>query len=372
VVGYEVGRDDDSSVTETSIVLPGELAVPDDVDIPGGAASDGSGSDPADLQAVAAVVDDAVVNITTSVEGGGQAAGTGIVISESGLVLTNNHVISGTTGLTVEFGDSGVTRSAKVLGYSVERDVAVLQVQNVSRLTAADLGSSSSLRIGDTVLAIGNGGGDGGSPSVSIGTVTALDQEISASDADGRNRQTLEGLIEMAAGIQSGDSGGPVVDTDGTVVGMNVAASVSGGFSLPGRTATGQGYAIPIEDVMAIAEKIISGDGGPGIRVGATRAVLGVQVQSQLTTQRGPGFGGAATGDGVLVVGVESGSGADAAGLEDGDTIVAIGGTSIGSTSDLTNALVDYAPGETATVTWRGADGTTERGVVELGEGPPA
>ena len=373
VIGYEVGTDDPPAATDAAAVAP----APSDTGTgssdsgTGSSGSTGSGSS-TDLAAVADAVDDVVVNINTTVEGGGEAAGSGIVISSSGLVLTNNHVIAYTTGLTVEFGESGVTRSAKVLGYSIEDDVALIQVQNVSNLPVADIGSSSSLGIGESVLALGNAGGRGGAPAVVSGAVTGLDQEITASDADGSNRQTLDGLIELAAAIQSGDSGGAVVDADGTVVGMTVAASVNNGFGFPDRSSSGQGYAIAIEDAMAIAKKIMSGEGGPGIRVGATRAVLGVQIQPQLATQRGPGFGGTSTGNGALVVGVESGSGADDAGLEDGDTIIGLGGTTIATTGDLTKALVPYDPGETVTITWRDANGDTQKGEVELGEGPPA
>jgi len=368
VIGYEVGKDGPPPATDAAAVLPGDVTpAPSDT-----GTGTGTPDSSTDLDAVADAVDDVVVNINTTVENGGEAAGTGIVISSSGLVLTNNHVIAYTTGLTVEFGDSGVTRSAKVLGYSVEDDVALIQIQNVSNLPAADIGSSSSLRVGDAILALGNAGGRGGAPTVVSGAVTALEREITASDSDGTNSQTLDGLIELAAAIQSGDSGGPVVDTDGTVVGMNVAASVGNSFGFPNRSASGQGYAIPIEDAMAIAKKIMSGEGGPGIRVGATRAVLGVQIQPQLATQRGPGFGGTSTGSGALVVGVESGSGADDVGLKDGDTIIGLGGTTIATTGDLTKALVSYDPGESVTITWRDADGDTHRGEIELGEGPPA
>jgi S1-C subfamily serine protease len=366
VVGYQVGRDDNAvGAGNASSVLP-TLPAADG----GSGAAGGTGSD-ADLAAAADAVDDVVVNITTEVEGGGQAAGSGILISANGLVLTNNHVIAGTTGLTVEFATTGVTRSAKVLGYNIVDDVAVIQVNNVSNLKAASLGTSSSLDVGEAIVALGNAGGRGGTPTVVSGTVTGLEEQITASDADGSNVQTLDGLIEMAAAIRSGDSGGPVADADGNVVGMNVAASVSNDFGFPGSSGGGEGYAIPIEDAMAIARKIISGEGGTDIRVGATRAVLGVSIQPTLTNQRVPG-GSGGTGSGARVVDVESGSGADDAGLAAGDVIVALGGKPISTTGDLTRALVAYGPGDTVVVTWRDASGETQRAEVELGEGPPA
>lgn len=363
VAGYEVGHDDGPRAVTADATT---AAVPDR------APASGSRST-VDVQSIADAVDDVVVNITTSVEGGGQAAGTGMVISASGLVLTNNHVIAGTTGLTVEFAATGVTRAAKVLGYSIVDDVALIQVQNVAKLTAADIGSSSSLAVGDSIVALGNGGGGGGSPKVVTGTVTALDEVITASDADGTNVQTLDGLIEVAAAIRSGDSGGPVVDRAGRVVGMSVAASVGGASRGFGGQSTGQGYAIPIEDAVAVAQKISSGEGGPDIRVGATRAVLGVQIQANLgATGRVSGGLGGTAGRGAAVVGVEAGSGADRAGLEEGDVITAVGGRAIAAFSDLTQALVPYSPGDSVEVTWRDASGVTRRGSVRLGSGPPA
>ncbi|MFA5882279.1 MAG: trypsin-like peptidase domain-containing protein [Acidimicrobiia bacterium] len=377
VAGYEVGRNHGSSTTAdaASAVDPGGATQVPSGRLPstGSSGSSSTSRSSVDVQAIADKVDDSVVNITTNVEGGGLAAGTGIVISDTGLVLTNNHVISGTTGLEVEFGNSGVTRSAKVLGYSIVDDVALIQVQNVSKLTAADLGTSSSLSVGDAIVALGNAGGRGGSPTVVSGTVTGLGEEITASDADGTNLQTLDGLIEIAADIRSGDSGGPLVNANGTVVGVTAAASVTSGFGFPGQTSGGQGYAIPIEDALAIVKRIIAGDGGSDIRVGATRAVLGVSIQPSLTSsQRFPGGSSTGSTGGAPVVGVESGSGADKAGLAEGDTIVSVGGRTIATSGDLIKALVPYAPGDTVELTWRTASGDTGRASVKLGEGPPA
>src|SRR5205823_5623599 len=135
----------------------------------------------------------------------------------------------------------------------------------------------------------GNAGGKGGSPSVVSGTVTALDQQITAADQDGSNAETLSDLVQINANIQPGDSGGPLVDADGKVVGMDAAASSgNGGFGFGGQTAN-EGYAIPIQDAMQIAKQIQSGNGSDTIHVGAHRALLGVGVQD---TGYGDPYGG--------------------------------------------------------------------------------
>ena len=166
----------------------------------------------------------------------------------------------------------------KVLGYDIEHDVALVQIEGVSDLTAASLGDSSSVQAGDAIVALGNAGGKGGDPTVVSGSVTATDQQITASDQDGSNAETLRNLVQIDANIQPGDSGGPLVDADGDVVGMNAAASSgNGGFGFGGQSAN-EGYAIPIEDALAIAKKIQSGDGGDTIHVGAHAAIMGVSV----------------------------------------------------------------------------------------------
>ena len=203
-------------------------------------------------------------------------------------MLTNNHVIEDSTDLQVEIGGDGSSHSAKVLGYDKADDVALIQIEDVSGLTAATLGDSSSLQVGDAIVAMGNAGGKGGSPSVVSGTVTGLDQQITAADQDGSNAETLDGLIQTNANIQPGDSGGPLVDADGKVVGMDAAASSgNGGFGFGGDSAASEGYAIPIEDALAIAKQIQSGDSTDSIHVGAHRALLGVAIADDSATANG-------------------------------------------------------------------------------------
>ena len=151
-------------------------------------------------------MDPALVDVvSTEGDQGAIAAGTGIVLTSNGTVLTNNHVIRGATSIKVTDVGNGRTYTAKVVGYDATKDVAVIQLQNASGLTTASLGDSSSVQSGDSVTALGNAGGKGGTPSVAAGTVTALNQAITASDeGSGVNSEQLTGLIETNAGHPAG------------------------------------------------------------------------------------------------------------------------------------------------------------------------
>src|SRR5690606_28649429 len=138
--------------------------------------------------------------------------GTGIIISSNGLVLTNNHVIASSSDLAAEINGNGEYHPVKVLGYDIEHDVALVQIEDVSGLTPASLGDSSTLQVGDAIVALGNAGGKGGDPTVVSGVVTALGQQITASDSDGSRAETLDNLVQVDANIQPGHSGGPLVD----------------------------------------------------------------------------------------------------------------------------------------------------------------
>jgi S1-C subfamily serine protease len=315
-----------------------------------------------DAQGIARRLDDSIVNITTRLSTGERAAGTGIIISSNGLVLTNNHVIAQSTQISTENEATGRTASARVLGYDVANDVAVLQLEGVSHLTAAPLGDASSVRVGDAVVGLGNAGGQGGAPSVAPGTVTALNRRITATDASGEDAETLTGMIQVDAAIQPGDSGGPLVNARGQVIGIDAAASdprIHFGFQ-GGGSGTGEGFAIPIEHAVTIARAITGGRAGGTIHVGAHRGLLGVQVRDDRTV------------DGALVVGVQSGSGADDAGMTSGAVIVGVDGTPIGSATDLTHALAASSPGDRVRITWTGDSGDQHRATIRLGSGPPA
>jgi S1-C subfamily serine protease len=302
---------------------------------------------------------------------GGAAAGTGIVLTSSGEILTNNHVISGATTVKVVVPGTGHSYTAHVVGYDKTADVAVIQLQGASNLKTASLGSSSKLTVGQAVTALGNAGGTGSLTSAA-GTVTGLGKTITASDDQGGSEQ-LTGLIETNAGIQPGDSGGPLLDSAGHVVGMDTAASTGyGGFQT---TSASDAYAIPIAKALTIAHQIESGTASTTVHIGAT-AFLGVEVQSVATAGYGyGGFGGyggygSQTSSGALIAGVVSGGPAAAAGLTAGDVITAINGKAVATPTAITSRLLTMKPGAKITIAYTDQSGASHTATVKLGSGP--
>ena len=273
------------------------------------------------------------MNFTSSLDQG-EAAGTGILISSSGLVLTNNHVIASANELEAEIGGDGYAAPGEGARLRhPERRRARADRRTCPASTPPAWATRRRLQIGDAIVAIGNAGGKGGAPSVVSGTVTGLDQQITASDQDGSNAETLHGLIQIDANIQPGDSGGPLVDANGEVVGMDAArpsatAERQRRLRLR-RCSQNEGYAIPIEDALAIGKQIQAGNGTDSIHVGAHAGILGVSIQptpaptatatpsaATATSVATPAQGNG-SGNGASVAGVQSGSGADEAGIQD-------------------------------------------------------
>ncbi len=314
-----------------------------------------------DADAIAAAVDPAVVDINTTLDQG-EAAGTGMVITSSGEVLTNNHVIANATDIRVQIGGTGRYHSAEVLGYNVSEDVALLKIDDVSGLKT--VATDTDVSIGESVLALGNALGQGGTPDAKPGSVAAIGRTITVSDESGSSQQTLSNLIQINAALQPGDSGGPLVDADGEVVGMDAAAS-SGGYRLE---SSGEGYAIPIKTALAVAHQIESGNGSGDTHVGE-RAFLGVAIRDVGTPGR---RGGTSSGDGAAVSNVQSGSPADNAGLQQGDVITSLAGKNVSSISDLTSALAPYHPRDKVDVGWVDTSGEHHTAKVTLTSGPPA
>ena len=181
---------------------------------------------------IANKVDPGLVDIVSTLgDQNAEAAGTGMVVTSSGEVLTNNHVIDGATSIKATDIGNGRTYTAKVVGYDKSDDVAVIQLQGASGLTTVSFGDSSQVAVGQSVVGLGNAGGKGGTPSVATGTVTALNQSITAGDEGSGSSENLTGMIETNANIQPGDSGGPLVNSAGQVIGIDTAASSSSGSS---------------------------------------------------------------------------------------------------------------------------------------------
>jgi S1-C subfamily serine protease len=337
-----------------------------------GGGSAGSGG-PSNAAAIAAKVNKAIVDIDASnTYQGSMGAGTGIVISSDGKVLTNNHVIRGATRISVTDVGNGKTYDADVVGYDASHDVAVLQLQGASGLATAALGDSSKLSVGDGIVGIGNAGGTG-SPSYAGGAVTGLGKSITATDELGGSSEQLSNLIQVDANIQPGDSGGPLVDSNGTVVGMITAGSAGfSGFDFGG-TASGAAYAIPIDDASKLALQMIAGHGSSTTHIGGT-AFLGVSVASS-GDGFGAFFGGGQSGSsssGVTVGNVIANEPAQKAGLAAGDTITAIDGRSIDSPTALSRLMLGHHPGDQVKLAWTDTSGASHSASVVLGSGPPA
>jgi S1-C subfamily serine protease len=329
---------------------------------------------------IASRVDPGLVDIVSTLGyQSAEAAGTGMVVTSSGEVLTNNHVIDGATSIKVTDIGNGRTYTATVVGYNKTDDVAVLQLQGASGLSTASFGNSSDVTAGDKVVALGNAGGKGGTPSVAAGRVTALNQAITASDEGSGNSENLTGMIETNANIQPGDSGGSLVNAEGQIIGMDTAASSSSEMSSPfGSSPSGQSsssssaqsqtqaFAIPINRALSIASEIEAGSASSTVHIGAT-GFLGVEVGSS-----GNSFmpGGEQDSSGVTVAGTLPGSPAAQAGLSEGDVIDSINGHAVSSSSDIQSAIGQDHPGDQVSVAWTDQSGQTHTSTMTLANGP--
>ena len=323
-----------------------------------GAGSGSTGATDSQVAAVAAKVDPALVDINTVLGAqNGEAAGTGIVISSDGVILTNNHVVAGATSITVTDLGNNKSYRAAVVGYDRTGDIAVLQLSGASGLTTATLASGTTVKAGDSIVAIGNAGGTGGTPSAVGGVVSALNQSITASDESSGSSEQLTGLIEVNAAIEAGDSGGPLLTTSGQVIGVDTAASA--GFQY--QAAGGDGFAIPIGTATTIADQIRGGQSSSKIHIGAT-AYLGIE-----TAGNSRGYQGVA---GPVVLGVVAGTPADSAGLTRGDVIRSVAGTTVDSATTLTNLLDGYHPGDRVKLAWTDVSGQSHTSTVKLATGP--
>ncbi|MFM9033345.1 MAG: S1C family serine protease [Mycobacterium sp.] len=313
---------------------------------------------PLDQSAVLSQVVPGLVDINTTLGYQGAAgAGTGIVLDPNGDVLTNNHVIEGATDITAVSLANSVTYPVDVIGFDRASDIAVVRLRGAGGLPTAVLGSSAGVAVGDPVAAIGNSNGTGGPPSFAPGNVTQLGASVRASDEAGGGSRELFDLIRVAAEIRPGDSGGPLVNGAGQVIGVTVAATLNyhmGGVS--GR----EGFAIPIDRAIGIANQIRAGAPSPSIHLGDT-AFIGVGIADA------PPFGGPA---GAVVRQVLPETPAGVAGLRAGDVITAVDGIPVNAAADLSNIIDQRRPGNTIMLSWIDRAGNPRTAPVVLAKGP--
>ena len=359
-----------------------------------------------------------------------QAAGTGMLLTANGLVLTNNHVIENATKITATSVATGKTYPAKVVGYDVTRDVAEIQLQGASGLTPITAGNSSAVKTGTSVVAMGNA--EGQSEIVpATGQVTGLNQTITASDEGGTvSSETLHGMLETNADIVAGDSGGPLADAAGQVIGMDTAGN---DVTTPGQQSAA-GFAIPIKTALSLASQISAGQASSTIVIGYP-PFIGIYIgegsssnpQSQAEQEEqnqaggfggggnggfgggsggsggsGGGFGGgfgssgnggsgnggstscytsdanlsapssiASVNSGTLVLGTICDSPAASVGLTAGSVITSANGQTVGSPASLAAILAKFKPTMTVSLTWVTPSGQTKSGSVTLTAGPP-
>jgi len=318
--------------------------LPGQDDRSGGGTSSGTGNweDATEAQSQGVVL----INTQTT---GGAGAGTGLVLDSSGLVLTNYHVVEGSTQVDVTIASTGVRYVGTVVGHDQEADVAVLQLKDASGLDTVKLDDDGDPAVSDAVTAVGNAQGQG-FLSAATGKVVALDEAIDTRAEGPVVGEHLTGLIQTDAYVVGGFSGGALLDSEGEVVGITTAAS-SGGAA--------ESYAVPIDSALDVAHQIEDGDEGDGVQVGPA-PYLGLSIASDGATDAGS----------VQVAQVQSGSAAQQAGVQAGATITGLGDADITSYDELRQALAGHEPGDSVELRWTDADGQSHQATVTLGESP--
>ncbi|HUB38148.1 MAG TPA: trypsin-like peptidase domain-containing protein [Streptosporangiaceae bacterium] len=372
----------------------------------GNSGSNGSGAvSQGTIQKLSNAVTPGLVVITSNLKydgSGAAAAATGMIISHNGLVLTNNHVINGTTGLTATVVKTGQQYTATWLGYDKGSDVAVIKLEGASNLPTVPLGDSSTVKVGDDVVGMGNANGTGRISYVG-GTITNLNQTITASDdGSGEAPEKLTGMLQTNAQIIPGDSGGPLVSTDGKVIGMDTAASTSS----MANSGQNVGFAIPINRAMTLARQIIAGQSSSSVHIGSsgfigvlvpsgpngaqsTKTNPGEQLRqeeaSQQFGQTGPAPSGCVQNDanagvptriapvnsGTLVLGSLCQTSAAIAGINAGDVITRVNNRPVSSPSSLMSILQGIHGGASVKVTWVTPNDQSVTRTLTLSVAPP-
>lgn len=318
---------------------------------PGSGSGSSAGNSPTSVAIANAKQQQGIVTIVSVLKyENAESAGTGMILDSNGEILTNNHVINGSTSITVTVESTGKSYRADVVGTDATDDVAVIKLRDASGLTKANVGDSNSVATGDPIIGVGNAGGTG-TLRASSGKVTALGQTITASDGNGAAGERLHNLIQVNAKIISGDSGGPMYDGGGKIIGMNTAAS-------KGQATQNQAYAIPIDNAVSIADQINNG------------------VTTSTIKQGVPGFLGVRVGDaqtgGASITAVLPQGPADRVGIATGSVITSVDGKKTTSAAELKTVMSGVKPGSTVRITWTDANGASHSGNVSPIQGPAA
>lgn len=283
-----------------------------------------------------------------------ETAGTGIVLTPDGVVLTNHHVIDGALDISAVSLGNGAEYVADVLGYDSSRDIAVLRLQGAGDLPAATLAKDTAVGIGDPVTAVGNAEG-GGVPVAARGFVTDLGQAITARSSTDGSRNRLNGLIQIDAAVRPGDSGGPLVNTTAAVIGVNTAGNADSDPTKPA-PAQPRSYAVPIDTAMTIVDQVRAGTASATVHIGDT-PLLGISVTDNAR--------------GAEVLWVSIGTPADDAGIEIGDVVTEFDGIPIRSSDDLSGLMIARHPGDAVEVRWLDEAGRARSTTIVLEMGPP-
>jgi S1-C subfamily serine protease len=319
------------------------------------------------------------------------ASGTGFVVDPAAeFILTNNHVVRDATSVVVTMPSTGRTYTARIVGVDVAADIAVLAIRPATRLAGAPIGDSADVGVGMPVISFGNQAGAGGSPAVAPGEISGTGRTIQADDGASGFTETLHNMLATTAGIEPGDSGGPLADSAGSVIGVDTAAGTSG---------TATGYAIPINTAIAAERQIAAGRPGPGISLGVggfLGAIVGPGASSSPAEQRAADLGGgtaaaprsapsscvstldgaavpasiAPARAGALVIGVLCDTPAAIAGIAAGDVITAANGRRVASPQALSAIVSGGRPGSMMSVTWVSTRGISRTARVILGPAP--
>jgi S1-C subfamily serine protease len=287
-------------------------------------------------------------------------AGTGMVLTASGQVLTSYHVVKAANTIKVTVAETGKTYQATVVGSDQTADVALLQLKGASGLTPIKIDNDKT-SVGDKVTAVGNAGGTG-TLTAAKGSIVSLRASITTAAEGPVASETLTKMIETTADVVSGDSGGPLYDADGEVIGIDTAASSGSEIN---------GYATPIQRALGVVQQIRSGRESSTVQVGPA-PFLGVELSDASSSEFG--YPGAALEEssGATVESVMSGAAAAQAGLEAGDQITALGGHAVTSAEDVSALLAKYNPGDRIKIVWIDQVGREHAATVTLGASPVA